>query len=346
MKRNELLKLLDNLVEEQETPSSNRYDRVLLIDGLNLFFRNFAMMNIVNSQGVHVGGLGGFMRSLGSLINQIQPTSVFVVFDGMGSSTNRKNLLPEYKSGRNLARITNWEVFEDLEDEDDAKITQIVRIAHYLKCLPVKTVAIDKAEADDIIAYYSDILPKKYSSKCFIVSSDKDFIQLINDDVIVYRPIEREYYTKSTVEEKFGVLADNFILYKMLLGDNSDKIPGVKGLGAKGLMKKFPELAERVLTLDELFEISEQKHKEHVVYARIAFERDRLEQNYKIMNLKKPLLDDNDKEFLEAFAEDDTLVLNTEAFLRFYHDDGLGHLIKNVEFWVNDTFKVLNSFNK
>jgi DNA polymerase-1 len=346
MKRNELLKLLDNLVEEQETPSSNRYDRVLLIDGLNLFFRNFAMMNIVNSQGVHVGGLGGFMRSLGSLINQIQPTSVFVVFDGMGSSTNRKNLLPEYKSGRNLARITNWEVFEDLEDEDDAKITQIVRIAHYLKCLPVKTVAIDKAEADDIIAYYSDILPKKYNSKCFIVSSDKDFIQLINDDVIVYRPIEREYYTKTTVEEKFGVLADNFILYKMLLGDNSDKIPGVKGLGAKGLMKKFPELAERVLTLDELFEISEQKHKEHVVYARIAFERDRLEQNYKIMNLKKPLLDDNDKEFLEAFAEDDTLVLNTEAFLRFYHDDGLGHLIKNVEFWVNDTFKVLNSFNK
>jgi DNA polymerase-1 len=346
MKRKELLKLLDNLVEEQETPSSNRYDRVLLIDGLNLFFRNFAMMNIVNSQGVHVGGLGGFMRSLGSLINQIQPTSVFVVFDGMGSSTNRKNLLPEYKSGRNLARITNWEVFEDLEDEDDAKITQIVRIAHYLKCLPVKTVAIDKAEADDIIAYYSDILPKKYNSKCFIVSSDKDFIQLINDDVIVYRPIEREYYTKSTVEEKFGVLADNFILYKMLLGDNSDKVPGVKGLGAKGLMKKFPELAERILTLDELFEIAEQKHKEHVVYARIAFERNRLEQNYKIMNLKKPLLGDNDKEFLEEFAEDNTLVLNTEAFLRFYHDDGLGHLIKNVEFWVNDTFKVLNSFNK
>ena len=158
-------------------------------------------MNIVNPQGVHVGGLGGFMRSLGSLINQIQPTSVFVVFDGMGSSTNRKNLLPEYKSGRNLARITNWEVFEDLEDEDDAKITQIVRIAHYLKCLPVKTVAIDKAEADDIIAYYSDILPKKYNSKCFIVSSDKDFIQLINDDVTVYRPIEREYYTKSTVKK-------------------------------------------------------------------------------------------------------------------------------------------------
>jgi hypothetical protein len=138
-----------------------------------------------------------------------------------------------------LTRITNWEVFEDLEDEDDAKISQIVRIAHYLKCLPVRTVAIDKAEADDIIAYYSDILPKAHGSKVFIVSSDKDFIQLVNDDVIVYRPIEKEYYTKDTVKEKFGVLADNFILYKILLGDNSDKVAGVKGLGEKGLLKKF-----------------------------------------------------------------------------------------------------------
>ena len=132
----------------------------------------------------------------------------------------------------------------------------------------------------------------------------------------------------------------------MLLGDNSDKIPGIKGLGNKGLLKRFPELAERVITLDEIFEIAGQKHKEHVIYARIAFERDRLEQNYKIMNLKKPLLDDNDKEFLEAFAEDDILALNTKDFLRFYQDDGLGHLIKNVDFWINDTFKVLNSFNK
>ena len=102
MKKNELFKLLDSVVEENDTVSAKKYDRVLLIDGLNLFFRNFAMLNIVNSQGAHVGGLGGFMRSLGSLIQQIQPTSVFVIFDGIGSSTNRKNLLPEYKSGRNI----------------------------------------------------------------------------------------------------------------------------------------------------------------------------------------------------------------------------------------------------
>ena len=76
-----------------------------------------------------------FFRSLGALIRQIQPTGVYVVFDGAGSANNRKNLIPEYKSGRNLQRITNWEVFENHDDEDDAKVDQIVRIIQYLKTL-------------------------------------------------------------------------------------------------------------------------------------------------------------------------------------------------------------------
>ena len=192
------------------------------------------MMNFVNEQGVHIGGLGGFIRSLNSLINQIKPTSVYVVFDGTGSSVNRKNLLPEYKSGRNLVRITNWDSFDSLEDEHDSKIDQIVRLIHYLKCLPVKTLSLDKVEADDIIAYLSDILPKTHNSQVFIVSNDKDFVQLVDEKVILFRPGDKEYYTKNLVKEKFGVLAENFILYKTLLGDQSDKVAGVKGLGEKG----------------------------------------------------------------------------------------------------------------
>ena len=343
----EIFKLLDGIQqEEKEGPTFDKHSRVLLIDGLNLFLRNFAVMGIVNESGVHVGGLGGFLRSLGSLINQIKPTSAYIVFDGIGSSTNRKNLLPEYKSGRNQHRITNWEVFEDLEDEDDAKINQIVRIAHYLKCLPVKTVAIDKAEADDIIAYYSQHLPEKYGSKCFIVSSDKDFIQLVNDDVIVYRPIEKEYYTKDTVKEKFGVLADNFILYKMLLGDNSDKVAGVKGLGEKKLMKLFPELSQRILTLQDILDISEVKLKENIIYARVLDMQDQLEKNYRIMNLHNPMLDDIEREFLDAIIEYPLPELDNMKFLKYYHDDGLKHLIKNIDYWIQNTFKDLISYNK
>ncbi len=91
---------------------------------------------------------------------------------------------------------------------DSARVSEVAASENEA---PKEDSASATAEADDIIAYYSDILPKTYGSKCFIVSSDKDFIQLVNDDVIVYRPIEREYYTKDKVKEKFGVLADNFI---------------------------------------------------------------------------------------------------------------------------------------
>ena len=344
MKQKDYLKLLNEINEGNDTESSKEHDRVILIDGLNLFFRNFAMMNIINHDGVHIGGLGGFIRSIGSLINQIQPTSVYVVFDGVGSANNRKNLLPEYKSGRHTSRITNWEIFDDLDDEHNSKIDQIVRLVHYLKCLPVKTVTIDKAEADDIIAFYSKHLPEKHDSKVVIVSSDKDFLQLVNNNVTVWRPMEKTYYTKQLIEEKFGCLTENFILYKVLMGDNSDKIPGIKGLGEKGIFKKFPELKEKILTLDDIYNIAVDKLEEHVVYARVVQDIKRLETNFKLMDLDKPLIDDKDKEYLREVESSLPPTLNTEAFLRLYNEDGIGKMIRNVDFWIKDIFKVLNSF--
>lgn len=345
MANSEIFKLLDGIKqEEKEGPTFNKHSRVLLIDGLNLFLRNFAVMGIINESGVHVGGLGGFLRSLGSLINQIKPTSVYIVFDGIGSSTNRKNLLPEYKSNRNITRITNWDAFDNLEEENDSKIDQIARLIHYLKCLPVNIVSLDKVEADDIIAFLSGYLSETHDSKVYIVSADKDFIQLVNEHIIVYRPIEKAFYTPEVVKDKFKLPAENFIIYKTLLGDASDVITGIKGLGEKKLIKLFPELYERVVTLDEIFEISEKKYKEHIIYSRIIFERDNLEKNYILMNLKNPLLDDQEKEMLSEFTDSDTQALNPKDFLQFYNEDGLGRIIKNVDFWIRDTFKVLNSF--
>jgi DNA polymerase I len=346
MDAKDLLSLLNNVVEENETESLNKHDRVLLIDGLNLFFRNFAMLNFVNEDGVHVGGLGGFLRSLGTLINRIQPTSVYVVFDGVGSTINRKNLLPEYKSNRNITRITNWDIFESLDDEHAAKIDQVVRLIHYLQCLPVKTLSLDKVEADDIIAHLATKLSSDYGSKVFIVSSDKDFIQLVDENIIVYRPIEKDYYTTDTVIEKFGISAANFILYKVLMGDASDKVAGVKGLGEKKLMKLFPELSQRILTLQDILNISEVKLKENIIYARVLDMQDQLEKNYRIMNLHNPMLDDIEREFLDAIIEYPLPELDNMKFLKYYHEDGLKHLIKNIDYWIQNTFKDLISYNK
>ena len=92
MKQRELFKLLDEVQEQGEETILKRHDKVLLIDGLNLFFRNLAMMNMVNPDGVHIGGLGGFFRSLGAMIRQTNPTSVYVVFDGAGSTSSSNTI--------------------------------------------------------------------------------------------------------------------------------------------------------------------------------------------------------------------------------------------------------------
>lgn len=337
MKQKELLELLNNLDEHgKETVEG---ERILMIDGLNLFFRNFAMMNMVNPDGVHIGGLGGFFRSLGAEIRRVDPTQVYVIFDGAGSANARKNLLPEYKSGRDIQRITNWEAFDNKDDEDDAKVDQIVRIIQYLKTLPVKTIGIPKVEADDVIAYLSSIIPQSPKDKVFIVSSDKDFLQLVNENVVVYRPMEKEFYTEQTVIDKFKMSPNNFILYKTLMGDNSDKVKGVKGLGEKKLYKLFPELSEKDMSLDDIYSICESKFKENVIYARIIQHIDDLEKNYKIMDLSNPMLDENDKKYLTQVVETNEYNYLPDQFVTFYNEDKLGGMIRNVEFWVKDVFE-------
>jgi DNA polymerase-1 len=334
-----LLDLLDNIQENgEETPQSERY---LLIDGLNLFFRNFSAINTINSQGIHIGGLGGFFRSLGALIRTIEPTQVYVVFDGVDSSSNRKNIIPEYKSGRNMVRLTKHQLFDNLEEENDSKIEQIVRIIQYLKTLPVKTVSLSRVEADDVIAYLSSTLPSHPEDRVFIVSSDKDYLQLISKKVTVYRPIEKEYYTEDTVVEKFGVTPHNFLLYKLLMGDNSDGITGIKGLGLKGLLKRFPELAEQDMSFDDLIDISERKMKDHVIYSRVVHDIAGLKNKYMIMDLSNPMMSEQDKSNVDKFVKETQLEFHPKEFLEMYHNDQIGGLIRNVETWIQDIFKKL-----
>ncbi len=296
-------------------------------------------INAVNSNGVHVGGLGGFFRSLGALIRTIQPTQVYVVFDGPGSSNNRKNIIPEYKSARNVTRVTKHELFDNLEEEDDSKVDQIVRIIQYLTTLPVKTICLSRVEADDVIAYLSSTLPTKPEDRAFIVSSDKDYLQLVTEKVIVYRPIEKEYYTTDTVKDKFGVNPSNFLLYKLLMGDNSDGITGIKGLGPKGLFKRFPELKTQDVSFDDLLDIAESKLKEHVVYARILHDVEGLENKYKVMDLSNPMMSDKDKEYVDDFIQNYQLEFHPEEFVQMCEEDQLGNLIRNTDFWVRDIFK-------
>tara|TARA_R110000796_G_scaffold80417_3_gene178091 strand:+ start:407 stop:1432 length:1026 start_codon:yes stop_codon:yes gene_type:complete len=340
MDKKDLFKLLDTVQENgEETPIEG--ERILLIDSLNLFFRNFTTLGSVNTQGAHIGGLGGFFRSLGAMIRLMEPTKVYVVWDGRGSSNNRKNIIPEYKSERNVSRVTNWDTFDSHDDEDDSKIDQLTRIVQYLKTLPVKTVSIDKVEADDIIAYLSDVLPTHKDDKIFILSSDQDYLQLVNDKVTVYSPIVKKFFTPIQVTEKYGVHPDNFILYKTLMGDNSDRVPGIKGLGPKKLYKLFPELQQKVLTLDDIIEIATVRLKENIIYARLLSDLNGLRNRYKIMDLANPMIDENDKKFLDAFAAEPTPDYYPKIFKEMYNEDHLDNMIRNVDLWLKERFENL-----
>lgn len=339
--KKDFLSLLDNIQEHTvETPQPERY---MLIDGLNLFFRNFSAINAVNSNGMHIGGLGGFFRSLGALTKAIQPTQIVVVFDGVGSSNNRKNIIPEYKSNRNITRVTKHELFDHIDEEDESKYNQIVRIIEYLTTLPVKVITLPSTEADDLIAYMSEKLPQTPEEKVIIVSSDKDYLQLITPQVIVYRPVEREFYTEAVVREKFNLDPHNFLIYKTLLGDSSDALPGIKGMGEKKLFKYFPELSIKKVSFQDILDISEEKMEEHVIYARILHDIQMLENKHKIMDLSNPMMTDADKEYVDEFIKTSDLKLDAKEFIRMYNEDQLGGLIRNVEFWIKENFQNLAS---
>ena len=338
--------LLNNIKED--TIIEENYDahqRVLIIDGLNLFFRNFAVMNMVNSYGDHIGGLGGFLRSLGSLIGQINPTSVYVVFDGVGSSQNRKNIIPEYKSNRNITKITNWEIFNNIEEENDSKIDQIGRIIQYLSLLPVKIISINKTEADDVIAVISEKLSKNKNNQIFMVTNDKDYFQLIKKNVILYMPSKKDFITSDFIFNEYKVLVENFIIYKTLIGDNSDKVKGAKGLGPKKIVKLFPMLSERVVTLENLFKFCEEKINDNVIYAQILKQKDSLRNSYKIMDLSNPMVGEEDIEYIENFIKTEKNKYQPLMFNKLYEEDQLGKIIKNLDKWLKDYFEPLLKFH-
>ena len=179
----------DMLAKIQVSEPRRLNDNILVIDAMNTFIRNFTMINLMNPQGSHVGGLVGFLKSLGFLVRTFDPTRIIVVFDGPGSTASRKIVNSDYKANRNLSRITNWEMYDNKDQEYASMSAQIERLVEYLHMLPVDLLAINKVEADDVIAF----IAKEFSdSKVTIVSSDKDFMQVVNDNVRVHSPIKKK----------------------------------------------------------------------------------------------------------------------------------------------------------
>jgi len=332
--------LLDLVQEDsiEETLSLN--DRVLLIDSMNMFIRSFSVINKFNTQGHHIGGLTGYLKSLGAMINLLQPTRVILIFDGEGNTINKKNLYSEYKGTRKIKRITNWTGFDNLQQESESMQDQMLRLIDYLKCLPISISIIDKLEADDVIAY---LAPK--FNKSIIVSVDEDFLQLVNDNITVYSPIKKKYYTPEEVYKTFGVWPQNFLNKKIILGDVSDNIPKVPKIGPMKLYNLFPELTKvKPVTLQEIIDKSYRESDKNPLYGDVWNFKHQLRINEKLMDLKTLNIPEYEMERLDKLINDKPNIFNKTKFINYYTDDKLENSIPNLNMWLTNNFEPLNKY--
>ena len=320
-----------------EKPTRN--SRVLIVDSMNTFIRSFSTINAMNPAGHHIGGLVGYLRSLGYAIKTFRPTRVVLVFDGLGSTHNKKNLYPGYKANRSTTRLTNWDIFENKDDEGEAMVGQMTRLIQYLQQLPVTLVSIDKIEADDSIGFIVDHFEKdELCKEVTIMSADKDFYQLVSDKTSVYSPTKRKTYKVQDIIDEFGVHPNNFLAYKILLGDNSDNLPGVRGIGPKKAIKMFPLSEEQELDLEDLINISEDNLSDNPMYGSVLEFKHQLKINYQLMNLRTPNISDPSKEVIFNLLNEEIHNLNLGGFMMLYEADGLQNSIGNTHNWLSEVF--------
>lgn len=216
---------------------------ILIFDAYNNFIRAYVANPSINTNGEPIGGIVGFLKIIQKYVKQYDPDLIFVCWDGQGGSQKRKSIFKDYKSGRSPVRLNRFSNLLSENQQDQNKMWQVQRIIEYFNNMPIIQLLCDHVEADDLIAYVCNF--EEYSEyDKIIISNDKDFIQLVSDDVTLVRPTQDEILTPKTTVENYGIHPRNFCLAKSITGDESDNIEGIPGAGFKTLNKRFPMLSE------------------------------------------------------------------------------------------------------
>lgn len=215
-------------------------ERILYIDGYNLFYR---MMNKHSAKDTNAEPIGGFIGSVNALqkyVAKFNPTTVYYVFDGIDAGRRRRSMFSGYKDKRGKTnRSTAVKLNDELTEYTNNEQYQISLLFDCLKRLPIKLIAIDSYEADDIIAY---LVSENQQHLNIIASTDKDYLQLVNDNTYVWSAQKEVLITPTDLTEKYNIIPENFIYMRTIIGDASDKLKGVKGIGEVDLFKLLPAL--------------------------------------------------------------------------------------------------------
>ena len=313
---------------------------VLLVDGDNLLTIGFYGVKNYFYKGQHIGGIYHFLNTLRLSFDNYRLDKIVVFWDGEDGSLSRKKIYSHYKESRKSRLKTEHEI----ESYD----YQRARIKQYLEEVYVRQGEYPYCETDDCIAYYCQTTPDE---KKIIYSSDGDLAQLVNEKVQLYNPSHRKLYGPKEVfvYNKEEVLIENISLVKMLCGDYSDDIAGIKGMGIKTLKTLFPEIVTQPLTLDYIRYktnfLFEQDKESKIVKNLITgvtkygvFGDEFFEINNTIISLDEPLLTNEAKEGINEIINEnlDPEGRSYKNTMRMMMEDGIFLLLpKQNDAWIN-----------
>lgn len=331
----------------------------LLIDG-NSLLKSSLVNKEMNPNGQEYGAVWNMLRRMGELLLKKDFNYCIVMWDGDGSGVLRYRYYPLYKANRDKhydLHGTKTEYDAKIEDfckrtlayyrqngkpqvkrsetEDESFQRQRAIIQNILDNLFVRQFMYDNVEGDDLISYYCH--NKKENEMVVIVSEDRDLTQLITDEVCIWIPSIHKFITPKNDVEELGYTHENVVLKKIICGDSSDNIYGIKGIAEKGLLKQFPDLKDKKCTLNEILERSKAIQEERVMEKKKPLKslenllnrvtdgcqgKDIFEINEKIIDLSNPLL-----------TEEAEKSINEELYAPIDPD---GRDIKNIYQIIND----------
>ena len=302
--------------------------RVLVIDGMNNFVRSYVVDPTLDANGNPIGGLSGFLKILQKNIREIRPDKIVICWEGPSGSVKRRSINKNYKAGRKPPRLNRQFDLTPIEEKEN-KIQQHVRLLDYLELLPVTQLVIDGVEADDLIAW---AVRAKYFDgwQKVILSNDKDFYQLCDDDTVIVRPVTKEIMNKARIIDDFNIHPDNFGLARAIVGDTSDNIAGVAGVGLPTVAKRLPFLKEeKSFDVADVIKYCKENAGGVKAYTSIAENENVISENYELMQLYIPSVSTQGINKLHWAMENTGNTLNKTKLRAMLMKDGLGGLNLN-----------------
>lgn len=293
---------------------------LVLVDGSSYLYRAFhAFPPLTNSAGEPTGAMYGVLNMLKSLISQVQPSHIAVVFDAKGK-TFRDEMFEQYKSHRPPM-------------PDDLR-KQIQPLHDIIRALGIPLLVIEGVEADDVIGTLA-VAASKANQKVLISTGDKDMAQLVDDNIMLINTMNNTLLDCEAVIEKYGIPPELIIDYLALMGDSADNIPGVAGVGEKtalGLLQGIGSMAEIYANLDKVAELPIRGAKK--LGDKLLAEKEMADLSYRLATIKTDVALDITPEQLTLGASNNDQL--TEYFGRYEFKRWLNEVMNGADSITNN----------